>query len=614
MSAQRYLVSARKYRPKIFDDLVAQDHVAETLNNALRSDRLAHAYLFSGPRGVGKTTAARILAKAINCTAPAGERKDGVEPCLKCDSCRAFEEGRNLSIFEIDAASNNKVEDMRELRESVRIPPQGSRWKVYIIDEVHMLTNQAFNALLKTLEEPPPHVLFIFATTEPHKVLPTIQSRCQRFDFKRIPMQEIVQQLEVICREENITADEESLILIARRGDGAMRDALSVFDQAVALCGTDLSYRELTLALGVVEVDMYFEVTDAVTAHDSAAMLRLVDRVVSAGHDLQEFTAGLAEHVRNLLVARSTGEASLIEAAEALRERFARDADNFEEADLLRMLTIVSDAESELRTSTHPRLRVELALLKMAALTSTVDIRKILARLDEIPAGDQSGRPIPKKPEARPTPRDDRGQDDGGQTVQTPPPAPPPTPQSAPRRTPPQPRQTDTNVDDIRSRVFNTPALKLPKRGDQGEASAGGRPEGDGADVGVEDVPSPVLDDVTSSWPNVVAAFADQPRLSALIQHARPVHFSGGELQIDVPTDFYRQSLVSAEQMLQSVLTNVTGASITSLSFQVNPEMQADDDAETAGTVDPYEYLQRRRADNEVLQILFEEFGSDISH
>ncbi|HYE58754.1 MAG TPA: DNA polymerase III subunit gamma/tau, partial [Rhodothermales bacterium] len=293
----RYLVSARKYRPQRFAELVGQEHVAETLRNALRLDRLAHAYLFSGPRGVGKTTAARLLAKAINCEVPIETRPDA-EPCRQCDSCRAFEEGRSLNIIEIDAASNNKVDDIRELRDTVRVPPQGARRKVYIVDEVHMLSTSAFNALLKTLEEPPPYVLFIFATTEPHKVLPTILSRCQRFDFRRIAVEETVEHLKNIAAEEGIEADDASLLLIARKGDGALRDALSAFDQAVALCGTTLRYRELADALGVVDVDLYFEVSERVAARDAAGLLDLVDRLVRRGYDLSEFALGLQEHLR----------------------------------------------------------------------------------------------------------------------------------------------------------------------------------------------------------------------------------------------------------------------------------------------------------------------------
>ena len=384
MADQRYLVTARKYRPSQFSELVAQEHVTDTLKNAIRLDRLAHAYLFSGPRGVGKTTAARILAKAINCTTPLEEREDQAEPCRECDSCQSFEDGRSLNIFEIDAASNNKVDDIRDLRETVRIPPQGSKKKVYIIDEVHMLSKQAFNALLKTLEEPPSHALFIFATTEPHKVLPTILSRCQRFDFRRIPVPDVVERLRDICAAEGITADEESLMLIARKGDGALRDALSAFDQAISLCGDTIEYGELAQAMGVVDLDLFFKLTDHVAEQDSAGVLALVDEIVRSGHDLQEFLSGLAEHLRNLLVAATMDDLELIEAADATRNRYAQASEAFTESDLLRLLMIVDDAEDDLTSSTQPRLKLEMAMLRMAALTRSADLREALQKIDRL--------------------------------------------------------------------------------------------------------------------------------------------------------------------------------------------------------------------------------------
>ena len=399
MSDTRYLVAARKYRPQLFGELVAQEHITDTLKNALRLDRLAHAYLFSGPRGVGKTTAARILAKAINCTTPPEERTGAAEPCRRCDSCRSFEEGRSLNIIEIDAASNNKVDDIRELRETVRVPPQGSRKKVYIVDEVHMLSTSAFNALLKTLEEPPPYVLFIFATTEPHKVLATILSRCQRFDFRRIPVPAIVARLEEICGEEGITADDASLLLLARKGDGALRDALSAFDQAVSLCGTRLQYAELAQALGVVDVDLFFEATEHVLARSAAGMLGLVDQVVRAGYDLQEFLNGLAEHLRNGLVAATMPDVELIEATEAVRARYAELGGRFKEADLLRLLMLASEAEEAMASSTQPRLRLEMALLKMASLAQTADLRDALAKLDRLEKMAREGK-LPALPDA----------------------------------------------------------------------------------------------------------------------------------------------------------------------------------------------------------------------
>jgi len=386
----RYLVTARKYRPQTFGDLVAQEHVAETLRNAITSGRLAHAYLFSGPRGVGKTTAARILAKAVNCQTPLAERPNA-EPCRSCDSCRAFESGRSMNIIEIDAASNNRVEDIRELRDTVRVPPQGAKKKVYILDEVHMLSASAFNALLKTLEEPPPYALFIFATTEPHKVLPTILSRTQRFDFRRIAVPEIVSRLEAICTAEGVQADEESLVLIARKGDGALRDALSLFDQAISLCGPQLEAPALRDALGVVDTDLYFATTDRAHAGDRPGLLGLVDGLVTRGYDLNEFILGLADHIRNLLVARSTGTGDLIEGTFATKERYLDAAGPYAEADLLHLLMLTEETASALRESRQPRLTLELALLKMGSLEKAADLKQLIGHLKRLEAAVASG-------------------------------------------------------------------------------------------------------------------------------------------------------------------------------------------------------------------------------
>ena len=404
----RYLVTARKYRPQTFGDLVAQEHVAETLRNAITSGRLAHAYLFSGPRGVGKTTAARILAKAVNCQTPLAERPDA-EPCRTCDSCQAFEAGRSMNIIEIDAASNNRVEDIRELRDTVRVPPQGAKKKVYILDEVHMLSASAFNALLKTLEEPPPYALFIFATTEPHKVLPTILSRTQRFDFRRIAVPEIVSRLETICATEGVTADDESLVLIARKGDGALRDALSLFDQALSLCGATLEAPALREALGVVDADLYFATTDRAHDGDRPGLLQLVDGLVARGYDLNEYVLGLADHLRNLLVARSTGSGDLIEGTFATKERYLDAAAPYAEADLLHLLMLTEEAAGALRESRQPRLTLELVLLKMASLEKAADLQRLLGHLQRLEAAIADGRVPPagaadSAPDARSAP------------------------------------------------------------------------------------------------------------------------------------------------------------------------------------------------------------------
>ena len=447
--ADRYTVTARKYRPQTFDDLVAQGHVAETLRNAITSGRLAHAYLFSGPRGVGKTTAARILAKAVNCQTPLDARARA-EPCRTCDSCVAFEEHRSLNIIEIDAASNNRVEDIRELRDTVRVPPQGANKKVYILDEVHMLSASAFNALLKTLEEPPPYALFIFATTEPHKVLPTILSRTQRFDFRRIAVPEIVGRLRAIAAEEGVTADEESLVLLARKGDGALRDALSLFDQALSLCGETLEIGPLRAALGVVDSDLFFEATERARAGDRAGLLDLVDRVVRSGHDLTEFVLGLADHLRNLLVARATGSGALIEGTEATRDRYLATAGPYAESDLLHLLMITDGTAAALRESRQPRLTLELALLKMASLESAADLDRLLQRLEGIERAARDGS-LPAAAPASAAP------------VPTPPPAAPsaPAPQTAPAPTAETPTRPDAPRSTARATV-ETPATSAP--------------------------------------------------------------------------------------------------------------------------------------------------------
>ena len=479
MADQRYLVTARKYRPALFKELVAQEHVTDTLKNAIRLDRLAHAYLFSGPRGVGKTTAARILAKAINCTTPLDEREDQAEPCRRCDSCRSFEAGRSLNIFEIDAASNNKVDDIRELRETVRIPPQGSKKKVYIIDEVHMLSKQAFNALLKTLEEPPPHALFIFATTEPHKVLPTILSRCQRFDFRRIPVPEIVERLREICAAEDITADEESLMLLARKGDGALRDALSAFDQAISLCGDTIEYAELAQALGVVDIDLFFKLTDFVATQDTAGVLRLVDDVVRSGYDLHEFLTGLAEHLRNLLVAQTLDDEGLIDVAKSTRQRYNTASQAFSENDLLRLLLIAGNTEDDLKSSTQPRLKLEMALLKMTTLTRATDLRTALQQIDRLEQMARDGDLPASMPatdgDAQPTPDAESGAPASSATRE-------PTatyePETPPRTDAPSPPSADSPSADSPSADADSQTLAQPS-----ESTSGGEtPDEEGLD------------------------------------------------------------------------------------------------------------------------------------
>lgn len=358
-----FIVSARKYRPATFASVVGQKHITSTLKNAIERGQLAHAYLFCGPRGVGKTTCARIFAKAINCLDP-----QGAEACNTCESCRSFNEGRSLNIHELDAASNNSVEDIRTLIEQVRIIPQIGRYSVFIIDEVHMLSAAAFNAFLKTLEEPPQHAIFILATTEKHKIIPTILSRCQIYDFNRIRVEDSVEYLRYIASQEGVTADEESLNLIAQKADGGMRDALSMFDKAVSFCGTQLDYRSVAQTLNVLDYDTYFHLTELLTAGRYAESLVAFDEVLLKGFSGQTFMAGMNRHMRDLLMAKRPETIPLIEMTGALLERYRLQAETCDAEFLFGAIAILTELDGKIRQSSNGRLLVELGLMKIARL------------------------------------------------------------------------------------------------------------------------------------------------------------------------------------------------------------------------------------------------------
>ena len=366
---ENFVVSARKYRPGTFDSVIGQEHITHTLKNAIKNNHLAHAFLFCGPRGVGKTTCARILAKTINCQNIGPD----FEACNECDSCKAFNANASFNIYELDAASNNSVEDIRGLVDQVRYAPQGAKYKIYIIDEVHMLSSAAFNAFLKTLEEPPAYAKFILATTERHKILPTILSRCQVFDFHRIGVESAVSQLHKICTSENITAEEEALHVIAQKADGAMRDALSIFDRIVSFSGKNITYKDVIMNLNILDYDYYFRAVDFMLAQDLANMLVLFDEVLTNGFDAQHFLSGFADHVRNLMMCKHPNTVKLLEVASSVAQKYMSQSAQASQGHLLNALNMLNKCELEYKQSKNPRLHVELYLMKLCHIQSVLD-------------------------------------------------------------------------------------------------------------------------------------------------------------------------------------------------------------------------------------------------
>ena len=381
-----YIVSARKYRPDSFESLIGQDNIAQTLKNSIIRGKLAHAYLFCGPRGVGKTTTARIFAKAINCSNPSPD----MEPCGECESCKSFQEGRSYCIHELDAASNNGVDDIKNLMDQVQIPPQVGKYSVYIIDEVHMLSTAAFNAFLKTLEEPPAHAIFILATTEKHKILPTILSRCQTYDFNRISVPDIVANLRMIAGKEGVSIDDESLHVIAQKADGAMRDALTIFDQTVAFCGTAVKYDEVLKNLNVLDYDYSFSLVDAFLAGDYGTALLKFDEILSKGFNALHFCAALSSHFRDLMVTKNGGLDALLELPDSLKARYVEQASRCSLKFLYDALTITSACEAGYKLAVNPRLHIEFALMKLSFLMKAPEASRPVVEAAKVPAGTAS--------------------------------------------------------------------------------------------------------------------------------------------------------------------------------------------------------------------------------
>ncbi|MGM9837372.1 MAG: DNA polymerase III subunit gamma/tau [Paludibacteraceae bacterium] len=401
---ENYIVSARKYRPMTFETVVGQKFLTETLQNAIRQNHLAHAYLFCGPRGVGKTTCARIFAKTINCLQPTKE----YDACNECESCRAFNEQRSFNIHELDAASNNSVDDIRSLIDQVRVPPQIGKYSVYIIDEVHMLSSGAFNALLKTLEEPPAHAIFILATTEKHKVLPTILSRCQVYDFARITVADTIAYLQQVAAKEGITVTEDSLNVVAQKADGGMRDALSIFDQLVSFCGTTITYERTLEILNVLSTEYYFRMTDLALQHDVTGALLLLNDVLNRGFDAGHFVTGLAAHLRNVLVAKDPQTVQLLETSDSIRQQYVAQAQPCSPRWLFAALDILNTCDINYRIARNKRLSVELALVKLTqfgvAQPAAQAAPTVAAKPAAAPAAKTAQQPAKAAPASVPAP------------------------------------------------------------------------------------------------------------------------------------------------------------------------------------------------------------------
>jgi DNA polymerase-3 subunit gamma/tau len=582
-----YKALTRKYRPRTFEDIVSQEHVSNTLRNAIEQKRLNHAYLFSGPRGVGKTTMARVLARMIN----------GID-----DSVDGEALGSTLDIIEFDAASNNGVEDVHRVRDSVRVPPQKGIYKVFIIDEVHMLSKQAFNALLKTLEEPPSYVVFIFATTEPHKVLPTILSRCQRFDFRRIKVGEIVERLRHICKEEGITIDDESLHVIASKADGALRDALSLMDQVIAFCGVDITHELLIRALNVVSQDTLFDIVDAIRDHDASRVLGILDALMLQGNDMQELLIALTETLRNLYMARDAKNLYLVEATDETKRRLIAASKAFSEEDVLRMMHLVSEAQFKIRDAAQPRIQVELALLKLTSMPRAKGLSELMEALRQAPQGSMPSTPTvtskgstPSTPTSTPTsaPRD------GTQTV----------PSSALFGAPAIKRPTNAlrsvNLDD-------EPPLTSGKI--EGGLALAAQPEAlPEAQLEPDPEPEPLtelyLSDVRTVWSQYIEEVkkACKMSISHSLIRSQPTELKGELLTIECDDEFSRNILQTNQRDLVACWKPVVGRML-SLEFTLNAARPK------VAQEDPYSRFRKMQQEDPKLKLIVDVFGAELEY
>ena len=561
---EQYIVSARKYRPDNFGTLIGQDNIARTLKNSILRGQLAHAYLFCGPRGVGKTTTARIFAKMINCSNPSAD----MEPCGECESCRSFAEGRSYCIHELDAASNNGVEDIKALMDQVRVPPQVGKYSVYIIDEVHMLSQQAFNAFLKTLEEPPAHAIFILATTEKHKILPTILSRCQTYDFNRISVEDIVRNLRMVAGKEGISIDDESLHVIAHKADGAMRDALTIFDQTVAFCGTDVKYADVIRNLNVLDYEYSFSLVEHFITGDYAFCLKTFDEILAKGFNALHFVGALSSHLRDLAVTKAGGLDSLLELPASLKSRYVEQAAKCSPAFIYEALGITTACESAYKAAINPRLHIEFALMRLCYLVTKPEGGSTAAKPAETPKATETAE-TPKATEAQKVAE-----------------APKPTEE-------PQTRS---------------------RRGSRGGISMTGLMETQAAAPAANEttvVKIPSEDEIRAAWPKLAQIYASKPRLFNMLSNSA-LEFEESEgkrtVRFEVVNDAQKEWVeTKLLHELEGNIRKIAGNEAILLEVKVTPAEQKKNEAYM-----PSDKAKVLMAKNEEVKKLVKDFSLDI--